>query len=247
MPRIIPQDPRKEAEAPISETNTGLDGGPPRSEGGGAADGRRCRADGGEIPSDGSAGANGTADRDVEARGGDGDGGTPPPAPPGNDYAVGNSGGGAPPQNQNAAKHHLHSDPCNVLETLWRENPDGYRWVMAKYDYYLSEAPFTEESSPALADQLRQIATREYAIWQASGLQISEGVVKKTHERLSDGELVEMEAEHSANLPLDRMERTVTRRLKELGVLPVDDTDSASRDGLESEAYRIVDVTDKDN
>lgn len=147
--------------------------------------------------------------------------------------------GGAPKGNQNARRHGLHSDPADLLDDLAENEPDAYEWVMRKYDSYVAAAPFEDGSGKA--DQLKQIAVKEYAIWQATGLQIKEGIIKRTHRKDSTGEFVEVEDEHPANQASDRMERTITRRLKELGVL--DDPDSQQADALHNLAnddYEII-------
>ena len=118
--------------------------------------------------------------------------------------------------NQNARSHGLHADPANVLDDLAERDSDGYEWVMRKYDSYLRSAPF--EAGTAKADQLKQVAVQEYTIWRATGFQLKDGVVRRTDDGI---------AESPVNLPLDRMQRTVTRRLKELGVLEDPDSQQA--------------------
>jgi hypothetical protein len=125
---------------------------------------------------------------------------------------------GPPESNQNARTHGLHADPANVLDDLADRDGDGYEWVMRKYDSYLNAAPF--EDGTAKADQLKQVAVQEYIIWKATGFQLKGGVVRRT----DDGRV----AESPVNLPLDRMQRTVTRRLKELGVLDDPETEQAA-------------------
>jgi hypothetical protein len=141
----------------------------------------------------------------------------------------GNTGGaregaGAPEQNQNARTHGVHADPANVLDDLAENDSEAYEWVLSKYDSYLAAAPF--EDGSAKADQLKQIATQEYIIWRATGYQLEDGVVVQTDEGIEQS---------AVNLPLDRMQRTVTRRLKELGVL--DDPESQR---AEAEAGKVA-------
>lgn len=239
-------DGESEPASSLRAAETGETGVENGSEGGsvGAAGGETGESDGETGESDGETG---------ESWGY----GNPPPPPEGNNRAEGNSGGGAPVGNSNAVgndggapagnqharRHGLHADPANVLEDLKENDPGAYAWVESKVQGYLEDAPFGDGTPKA--DQLRQVAVREFSIWQASGIQLREGVVKQTHERTSDGELVEVESEHPANLPLDRMERTVTKRLKDLGVLG-DEGGSQSQEGLESDAYRVVDVESRD-
>lgn len=163
-------------------------------------------------------------------------------APEGNDFALDNDGGaprgntnsdgsgGAPPANQNSTTHGLHADPDNLLEYLKESEPEATEWISAKYTSYLADAPFGPDS--AKADQLKQVVVREYSIWVASGLQVREGVVKTQAVEIGDGEWIEAEREHAVNMPLDRMEKTVTRRLKELGVLG-NDQPAHRKDGVE--------------
>lgn len=125
-------------------------------------------------------------------------------------------GGTGPPGNQNARRHGLHADPANVLDDLAENDPAAYEWVMQKYDSYLDAAPFDDGS--AKADQLKQIAVQEYIIWRSTGLQLQDGVVVETNEPKGDRHGDTLKG-HPVNQPLDRMQRTVTSRLKELGVL----------------------------
>jgi len=153
-----------------------------------------------------------------------------------NNFAEGNSGGSAPENNQNATTHGIHADPANVLDDLAENNPEAYEWVERKQDSYLETAPFGPGS--AKADQLRMICVREYCAWRATGVQVRDGMLKKTHIQGPEGELHEVEDEHSINIALDRAERTITRRLKELGVL--DDPDSQRANATET----LADVLD---
>jgi hypothetical protein len=130
--------------------------------------------------------------------------------------------------NQNARTHGIHADPANVLDDLAESDADGYEWVMAKYDSYLRDAPFGDGS--AKADQLKQVATQEYIIWKATGYQLKAGVIRR-----GDDGAVERSP---VNLPLDRMQRTVTRRLKELGVLDDPETEQAKAAADRTQALR---------
>lgn len=161
-----------------------------------------------------------------------------------NDHARGNDGG-APAGNQNAVRHGLYSDPDNLLQHLQSTDPDAMAWIDRKFEGYLSEAPFGPLSPKA--DQLLQVCVREYSIWQATGLQVRDGVVKKQAVETGDGEWIQAEKENAANLALDRMEKTVTKRLKELGILG--DAPAARLAGameIRSEDYAIQYDEDED-
>ena len=128
---------------------------------------------------------------------------------------------GAPEGNQYNRRHGLHADPANVLHDLVENDPEAYEWIMAKYDSYLDVAPF--EDGSALADQLKQVCVREHAIWQASGLQLDAGVVTQQTRATDDGDLYKVAESNPVNAPLDRMEKTVVRRLEKLGIMPSPD------------------------
>lgn len=188
--------------------------------------------------------------------GSDGDSDRGPGAPRGNDNAVGNSGGpgapegndrargndgGAPPEgNKNAASHYIYAverNPGETLEWLEEHDPEAYEWICDKAEGYLEDVSFTQESPKY--DQLLQVCVSEYSIWKATGIQVREGLVKKTHKRAPSGELVPVEAEHPVNKPLDRLERQVTQRLDALGIY--DRTSGTSSGPLSNEYYTVVD------
>ena len=145
------------------------------------------------------------------------------PAPEGNDFAKGNTGGGAPSKNQNAMKHGLYSQPDNLLDYLEREEPENYQWVQAKFESYLEDAPF--EDGTAKADKLLEVCILEYVVWRARGIQVRNGIVKKTHTKSSDGELIEIDVERPENQPVNRIDRQVMSKLKNLGILDDPDDD----------------------
>lgn len=197
------------------------------------------------------------------AQGNDGGPGAPPGndrargndggAPPGNNRAQGNDGG-APQNNQHATKHGLHADPDNLLAHLRENDPEGFAWIHGKYESYLDAAPF--ERHTGLAEQLLQVCVREYSIWKASGIQLREGLVQEKIRTDDRGEVIEYEGEplttqveSAANLPVDRMESSVVRRLKELGVMPGSSTDGfvgGQSVHLVSDDYEVLVEEDED-
>lgn len=142
---------------------------------------------------------------------------------------------GAPSGNQNASRHGLYADPANVLEDLADSNPEAYEWVCKKYDSYLDDAPFGDGS--AKSDQLKQIAVQEYIIWKATGFQLKGGVVVETNGPPGDraGDRI---TGNPVNQPLDRMQRTVTSRLKDLGVLEDPESQQANAEQGKVDAIR---------
>lgn len=142
--------------------------------------------------------------------------------------------GGAPARNQNASRHGLYADPANVLDELAERDGPAYEWVMKKYDAYLDSAPFGDGS--AKADQLKQLVVQEFIIWRAIGVQVEDGLVVETNE--PDGTAYgDRLKEHPVNLPLDRMQRTVSNRLTNLAVLD-DEADTEAAGSSKADAIR---------
>lgn len=148
---------------------------------------------------------------------------------------------GPPTGNQNASRHGLYSDPANLLDDLAANDPEGYDWVLKKYDSYLDSAPFADGS--AKADQLKQVCAQEFVIWRAVAMQIHDGVVIETNE--PDGTAYgDTLKEHPVNLPLDRMQRTVSNRLADLGVLD-DEADAEAADSKADAIRELMSGIDK--
>lgn len=160
-------------------------------------------------------------------------------APEDNNFAL-NNDGGAKPGNQNATSHGMYADPDNLLEYFADHDPEALEWIRAKHRSYLQEAPF--EVGTAKAEQLLQICVREWSIWQASGLQVREGVIVQRNVKNGQDEWIEVTDEHPVNGALSRLERDVTKRLKELGILDSPSQQMATAVGsMENEDYVIED------
>ncbi|WP_254530456.1 hypothetical protein [Natrinema gelatinilyticum] len=155
----------------------------------------------------------------------------------GNGHAVGNPGGSPPAKNQNAATHHLHADPDNVLPYLKENEPEAFEWVKNKYDSYLEDAPF--EHCSGKADKLLETVVCEFSIWKARGIQIRDGIVTKTHKRGADGELYQVEDEQPHNQAVNRMDRQVMSKLEKLGIFD-DQSDDSPNGPLSNEYYTVV-------
>lgn len=159
-------------------------------------------------------------------------------APKGSQNAVGNAGGSPAPNNQNGAKHHLESEPAKLIKWLEKERPGDYQWVLDKHESYLKDCPFDADS--AKSDKLMETCASEWVVWRNRGVQIRNGIVKKTHIKGADGELQEIEAERPENQAINRVDRQVMSKLKTLGVF---DDNSGSPSGpkeLESDDYVII-------
>jgi len=126
--------------------------------------------------------------------------------------------------NKRAMSHGLRSDPVSLLEHLRENDEKAYAWIQDKFESYLSIAPFGRDT--AHADQLLQICVREYSIWKASQIQVDDGIL--TQEKKVAGEaIIKVDVENPASKSLDRMERTVVKRLEKLGVMPSPDQQQA--------------------
>lgn len=134
------------------------------------------------------------------------------------------SDNGAPEGNKNAMSHGLRSDPVELLEHLRKTDEKAYAWVQDKYESYLQVAPFSRDT--AHADQLLQICVREYSIWKASQIQVNDGILTK-EKKVAGEAVLQVDVENPASKSLDRMERTVVKRLEKLGVMPSPDQQAA--------------------
>lgn len=117
----------------------------------------------------------------------------------------------------NGTTHGLRSDPVKLLESIRENDEKAYAWIQDKFESYLSVAPF--ERDTAHADQLLQICVREYSIWKASQIQVNDGILTK-EKKVAGEAIIKVDVENPASKSLDRMERTVVKRLEKLGVMP---------------------------
>lgn len=125
--------------------------------------------------------------------------------------------GGAPKGNSNASTHNLYADRSNYYHRLDREDQ---LWIDLLVESFLEDAPFDRENLGKL-EQLRQVAIDMHKIRTANEYIWNEGLaqLKTIDFDENSGEEIEAEVENILNLPVDRLQRQVTKRLKELGVL----------------------------
>lgn len=126
------------------------------------------------------------------------------------------------PKNQSNAKHHLYSWRSNYYYNLDRNDQ---LWIDLLVESFLDDAPFDRDNLGKL-EILRQCAIDVHKIRAANEYIWDEGLtqLKTIDFDPEDGE-IDTEVENILNLPVDRLQRQVTKRLKELGCL--DDPDSA--------------------
>lgn len=171
----------------------------------------------------------------------------------GNDNAVGNDGG-APDKNQNAMKTGLHSDPVGLFEWLEEHEPKSAEWILQKVIAFSTDAPFEVFTDPvesfeefqdsdvgvtAKGDELLQTCVRDYSRWRAAKRQLKEGIITEQTRQSDSGPYTVMDS-NPVNLDLDRMDRTVTKLRKDLGVS--DDPESQRADAEQ----RMADLWEAD-
>lgn len=176
-----------------------------------------------------------------------------PPAPEGNDYAKDNDGG-APENNQNSMKTGLHSDPVGLFKWLEEHEPKAAAWILQKVIAFSIDTPFdvftdsvesleefenSDTGLTAKGDELLQTCVRDYARWRAAKRQLEEGIITKQTRQGESGRYEVMDS-NPVNLDLDRMDRTVTKVRKDLGVS--DDPESQRADA----EHRMADLWEKD-
>lgn len=140
--------------------------------------------------------------------------------------------GAAPEGNKNRMTHGLHAvqdDPRGTLRWLEDNDPKGYDWVLAKWESYLSDAPFPADS--AKSDDVLEACLMKYAVRGARHQQIERGLTDFMKVQTDDGPSdTKIEAELPANLPANRIAREARSMLKDLGVL--DDPESQKADAM---------------
>jgi hypothetical protein len=130
-------------------------------------------------------------------------------------------GDGAPINNGNAETHGLQSDRQQWFQ---RHREDACEIVRAIVASYVDDAPFGWRQT-AKVDQLCEVAIDQVRLRQSNEF-LDEFLTEQTVTVTEDGrEITELE-ENPAHMPRDRIKRTNTKILKELGVL--DDPESAS-------------------
>lgn len=145
----------------------------------------------------------------------------------------------SPPEDKPAMKHGLHAvedDPRGTLDWLEDNDPRGYRWVRKKWSSYMADAGFGVDT--AKADDVLHACLMLYAVRGARHQQVTRGLTEK--ETLTDegdvvidpatGDPIQVEREHAANLPANRIAREARTTLRDLGLL--NDPESQKADAM---------------
>lgn len=134
----------------------------------------------------------------------------------------GGAGSGAPKGNNNAVKHGIYQQRSDYYEDLPGEEK---AWVDSLVESMLEDAPFTKENFHKF-QMVREVAIDIHKARASNDYIGEEGVVVENIERdddgnpiYRDGELLTKAEENPVNLAYDRLKRTYTKQLKELGIM----------------------------
>lgn len=119
-------------------------------------------------------------------------------------------------------EHGLYAKRQNYYES---RSPEEKQWIDAVVESLLDDAPFGPESF-AKFQMVRNIAIDMHKLQSANDYIDEVGVVHrdKTVGYTDDGRPIKRDEENAINIGYDRLNRTMTRQLKDLGIL--DDPDS---------------------
>lgn len=124
-----------------------------------------------------------------------------------------------------AEKHGLYADRQNY----YSNRSDGEQaWIDAIVESLLDDAPFGPDSF-AKMQMVRNIAIDMHKLQRANDYIDQKGVVDKdkTVGYTDDGKPIKVDEENVLNVAYDRLDKTVTRKLKELGILEDPDSQDA--------------------
>lgn len=143
---------------------------------------------------------------------------------------------GAPTGTANNLKHGIHSDRSTYYQNL---DYDEQAWIDEMLETLQTEAPF-EEGHVAKREMLRQVVIDMHILRQTNTYIDEEGLTQeKVVDVDEDGNPIKVEEENTLNLPKDRLQRSVTKRLKELGLM--DDPESQKAEAKKSLAEVLSD------
>lgn len=141
--------------------------------------------------------------------------------------------------NDNPGKHYLYSWRSNYYYNMDRRDQI---WTDMIIESFLEDADFDRDNLGKM-EILRQVAIDIHKIRTANEYIWEEGLaqIQEVYDQES-GEVKEIENENILNLPLDRLQRQCTKRLKELGCL--DDPDSSLAESTATLAEVLAGVED---
>lgn len=128
--------------------------------------------------------------------------------------------------NNYAEKHGLYMDRQNYYK---HRTEKEQAWIDAVVESLLDDAPFGDDPPFAKLQMVRNIAIDMHKLQRANDYIDEKGVVDKdkTVGYTDDGRPIKVDEENVLNVAYDRMNRTMTRQLKELSVLDSPDKKQA--------------------
>lgn len=137
-------------------------------------------------------------------------------------YLHGGASKSANEGNNHAEKHGMYADRQNYYQN---RSTEEQQWIDAVVESLLDDAPFSHDNFAKL-QMVRNIAIDMHKMQDANTFIDQAGIVQKdkTVGYSQDGTPIKEDQENPINVTYDRLNRTMTRQLKELGIL--DDPDS---------------------
>jgi hypothetical protein len=130
--------------------------------------------------------------------------------------------------NNNAEKHGFYADRQNYYQN---RSDQEQQWIDAVIESLLDDAPFDADNMAKL-QMVRNIAIDMHKQQRANNYIDEVGVVNKdkTVGYTDDGRPIKEDQENVLNVAYDRLNRTMTRQMKELGLLEDPDSQQAEAD-----------------
>jgi hypothetical protein len=148
---------------------------------------------------------------------------------------------GAPEGNQYAQTHAIYSQRSNYYDDLPAVEK---AWVDSLVESMMERAMFDEDDFQKF-QMVREVAIDMHKKRHANDYLAKEGLIQENLERDEDGEpifdengeFVTSSEENPVNLAYDRLDRTMTSKMKDLGLLP--DPDSQQAEATQSVAESL--------
>jgi hypothetical protein len=140
--------------------------------------------------------------------------------------------------NNYAEKHGLYADRQNYYKN---RSPEEQQWIDAVTESLLDDAPFDGDNF-AKMQMVRNIAIDMHKMQDANTFIDQTGLARtdKTVAYGPDGSPIKEDKENPINVTYDRLNRTMTRQLKELGIL--DDPESQQAEASQNIANELSEL-----
>lgn len=149
-------------------------------------------------------------------------------------------GGASKTVNQGTAYSETHG-LYTQRQTYYENRSEEERaWIDAVVESLLDDAPFGDDPPFAKLQMVRNIGIDMHKLQRANDYIDEKGLVDrdKTVGYTDDGRPIKVDEENVLNVSYDRLNRTMTRQLKELGIL--DDPDSQQADAQANIASELA-------